>query len=131
MTRVALITGAARGIGLATAIEFVQHGREVWAVDRNVAPDLPDGVQFRKADLTDGNAVAALIDELRKERGQLDALVNNAAVMITKSILDTTETDWDLIQRTNVGAVFQACRAAFPLLEEAGGRSSTSARFTQ
>ncbi len=121
MTRVALITGAARGIGLATAIEFVQHGWEVWAVDRNVAPDLPDGVQFRKADLTDGKAVAALIDELRKERGQLDALVNNAAVMITKSILDTTETDWDLIQRTNIGAVFQACRAAYPLLEEAGG----------
>jgi len=121
MKRVALITGAARGIGLATAIEFAQHDWEVWAVDRDAAQDLPDGVQFRKADLTDGKAVEALFDELKKVHGQFDALVNNAAVLITKSILDTSETDWDLVQRTNIGVVFQACQAAYPLLEKAGG----------
>lgn len=121
MKRVALITGAARGIGLATAIEFTQHDWEVWAVDRDAAPDLPDGIQFRKADLTDGKVVGALFDELKKEHGQLDALVNNAAVMITKSILDTTETDWNLIQRTNLEAVFRTCQAAYPLIEKAGG----------
>ena len=121
MKRVALITGAARGIGLATAIEFAQHGWEVWAVDRDAAPDLPDGVQFCKAELTDGKAVETLFDELRKERGQLDALVNNAATLITKSILNTTETDWDLIQRTNLKAVFRTCQVAYPLLEKVGG----------
>ena len=121
MKRVALVTGAARGIGVATAVHFHQNDWEVWAVDRAAAPDLPDSVQFRKVDLTDGIAVEALFDELKKERNQLDALVNNAAVMITKSILDTTETDWDLIQRTNLEAVFRTCQAAYPLLEKASG----------
>jgi len=121
MKRVALITGAARGIGLATALEFAQHDWEVWAVDRDAAPDLPDKVQFRKANLTDGKAIKDLFEELKKERGQLDALVNNAAILITKSILDTTETDWNLIQRTNLEAVFRTCQTAYPLLEKAGG----------
>jgi len=121
MRRIALITGAARGIGLATTVLFSQQDWEVWAVDRDEAPDLPDSVQFRKADLTDGQALEVVIDELNIELGQLDALVNNAAVMITKSILETTETDWDLIQRTNMKAVFRTCQVAYPLLEKAGG----------
>jgi NAD(P)-dependent dehydrogenase (short-subunit alcohol dehydrogenase family) len=121
MKRIALITGAARGIGLATAAQFSQHEWEVWAVDRDEAPDLPDSVQFRKADLTDGKAVEDLFDELKKEREQLDALVNNAAILTAKPILETTDSDWDLIQRTNLEAVFRACKVAYPLLEKASG----------
>ena len=121
MKRIALVTGAARGIGLATAVEFSQRDWEVWAVDREEAPDLPDGVHFRKADLTDGNAVGELFVELEKERGQLDALVNNAAILAGKPILETTDSDWDLIQRTNLEAVFRACRLAYPLLDRNGG----------
>jgi NAD(P)-dependent dehydrogenase (short-subunit alcohol dehydrogenase family) len=121
MKRIALITGAARGIGLATAAQFSQHEWEVWAVDRDEALDLPDGVQFRKVDLTDGKAVENLFDELKKERGHLDALVNNAAILTAKPILETTDSDWDLIQRTNLEAVFRACKVAYPLLEKTSG----------
>ena len=121
LNRVALITGAARGIGLATAIEFFQHDWKVWAVDRDETPDLPDRVEFRRVDLTDGKAVEDLFDQLRKERGQLNALVNNAAILTAKPILKTTDSDWDLIQRTNLGAVFRACKLAYPLLEETSG----------
>ena len=121
MKRIALITGAARGIGLATAAQFSRHEWEVWAVDRDEAFDLPGSAQFRKVDLTDGKAVEILFDELQQARGRLDALVNNAALSIAKSILDTTESDWDLIQSTNLEAVFRTCQAAYPLLEPAGG----------
>ncbi|GMR11346.1 MAG: 3-oxoacyl-ACP reductase FabG [Anaerolineae bacterium] len=121
MKRIALITGAARGIGLATAIGFSQHDWEVWAVDRDETPDLPVGAEFRKVDLTDGTAVEDLFDELSKERGRLDALVNNAAILTAKPILETTDSDWNMIQRTNLEAVFRACKVAYPLLEKAAG----------
>ena len=121
LNRVALITGAARGIGLATAEQFSQHGWEVWAVDRTEMEDVPDGARLRQIDITDSDAVRTVFKELKQEHGQLDALVNNAAVMITRSILDTTESDWDLIQRTNLKAVFRGCQVAYPLLEKASG----------
>ncbi len=121
MKRIALITGAARGIGLAAAEEFARHDWEVWAVDRETPSESLSNVRFREIDLTDSKALRELFEDISSEHGQLDALVNNAAIMNAKPILETTETDWDLVQRTNLGVVFQACQAAYPLLEKTAG----------
>ena len=121
MKKVVLITGAARGIGLAAATEFAQHDWEVWAVDRDAAPYITEKIRFEEFDLTDEKAIKVLFEHLNDEHGRLDALVNNAAILNPKPILDTTELEWDLVQRTNLGVVFQACQAAYPLLQKASG----------
>ncbi len=117
----ALITGAARGIGRATAAKFAANGWEVLGVDRLEVADLPDGVDFWHADISDRGAIAALFDHLGQGRGSLDALVNNAAVVLTKSILETSESEWDRVHNTNLRAVFTASQLAYPLLEAAKG----------
>ena len=117
----ALITGAARGIGRATAERFAASGWEVLGFDREVAEPAPEGMDLRQLDVTDREAVANLIETLREERGRLDALVNNAAVVLTKPILETSESEWDRIQAINLRAVFTMSQLAYPLLEAASG----------
>jgi NAD(P)-dependent dehydrogenase (short-subunit alcohol dehydrogenase family) len=117
----ALITGAARGIGRATAERFAASGWEVLGIDREVAEPALEGMDLRQLDVTDREAVANLIESLREEHGRLDALVNNAAVILTKPILETSESEWDRIQATNLRAVFTLSQLAYPLLEAARG----------
>ncbi len=117
----ALITGAARGIGRATAAKFAANGWEVLGVDRLAVADLPDGVDFWHADISDRGAIAELFDPLWQDRGSLDALVNNAGIVLTKSILETSESEWDRVHNTNLRAVFTASQLAYPLLEAAKG----------
>ena len=102
-------------------MKFAANGWEVLGVDRLVVADLPDGVDSWQADISDREAIAALFDHVVQDRGSLDALVNNAAVVLTKSILETSESEWDRIQATNLRAVFTLSQLAYPLLEGAHG----------
>ncbi|MCH8876650.1 MAG: SDR family oxidoreductase [Chloroflexi bacterium] len=121
MERMVMITGAARGIGCATAAKFAADGWEVLGVDRLEVADLPDGVDFWRADISDREAIAALFDHLGQDRGSLDALVNNAGVVLTKSILETNESEWDRVHSTNLRAVFTVSQLAYPFLKAAKG----------
>ena len=103
--RIALVTGSAQGIGLATAAALAEAGHEVIGVDIREHPAGFVGRTFR-TDLADAAAVEALI----ADAGEVDILVNNAAILIERSIDDITIEDWDRTMAVNVRAPFQLSR---------------------
>lgn len=121
MRRIAVITGAAGGIGRATVEAFAQAGWTTIAVDRQEAGGYPDGVEFRQVDVADPPAVADLFGWLGTHAPSLDALVNNAAIQICKPLVETTIEDWDTVMASNLRSVFVTAREAYPLLKAARG----------
>ena len=121
-----VVTGGSRGIGRAIVERFAAEGARVVATARS-APSEPwaggDRVRFVAGDIASGEHVARLIADARESLGGLDVLVNNAAMQIEKRATETTDEEWDRIFAVNVRSVFLACRAAIPLMEEAGGGS--------
>ena len=121
MKRVVLITGAAAGIGAATAQVFATAGWHVVGVDRQYVAKMPAVAHFIQADISEPDTQERIFDELNCQEGQLDALVNNAAIQICKSILETTIEEWDAIMASNVRSVFLSARYAYPLLKKSSG----------
>jgi len=127
--RVALVTGAARGIGLATAKRFLADGWQVALLDiegellRAAVASLaePDRTLALTCDVADEPAVDAAVAALASRFGRLDALVNNAGVAVFSSVLETTSTDWNRILAVNLTGPFLCARAAVPLMREHGG----------
>ena len=126
MTRTALITGAARGIGLATARRFLREGWQVAVVDID-APQLEiaaselDGALLIHGDVSDPRSVAAFFAAIDARFGRLDALVNNAGVADFGPIEATTYERWRRVMATNLDGVFLTTQAAIPLLKRQGG----------
>jgi len=127
--KVALVTGAARGIGLATAKRFLADGWRVALLDierellgRAVA-DLakPDVTLALPCDVSDACGVAAAMDALTKRFGRLDALVNNAGVAVFAPLLETSDADWTRILSVNLTGPFLCTKAAAALMRENGG----------
>jgi len=122
--RIALVTGASRGLGAATARALAAAGAKV-AVTDLAAPDelaAEIGGVARAQDVTSEADWAATIDWLRSERGGLDILVNNAGLWLFKPITETTLEDWRRLHAVNVEGVFLGTRAAIPLLAERAGK---------
>ena len=115
----ALVTGAAGGIGAAVVRALRAEGALVAVADRDVSgveaeAHLPGNLlETAYADGLPAAAKAAL--------GGLDIVVNNAGVITRGSVTDTTDADWSLSVGVNVEAPFRICRAAIPLMAEAGG----------
>lgn len=128
--RVALVTGAASGIGLATARRLAEEGAILILADRDAAK-LPAALAELTArshhsfvlDVTDEDGWTALAAEIEARCGRLDILVNNAGYGTFRSIADTTLAQWRSIIAVNLDSVFLATRALLPLLakSEAGG----------
>ena len=117
MTRpVALITGAAGGIGSATCRVFHDAGWTVVGVDRRHETVAGVG-HFIEADISDPASPDRIIAEAERHAGRLDALVSNAAIQICKPILETTAEEWDLVMASNLRSVFLSAKAAYPLLK--------------
>ncbi len=121
MTRVLLITGAAGGIGRATAKAFADEGWHVVGVDLQQEDQIPGVHRFILADVSNEEASAGVFDEVADQEGHIDALVNNAAIQICKPLIETTPTEWDATMATNLRSVFLAVRNAYRLLR---GRSA-------
>jgi NAD(P)-dependent dehydrogenase (short-subunit alcohol dehydrogenase family) len=127
--KVALVTGAARGIGLATAKRFLAEGWRVALLDiegellaRAVAAlGKPDDTLALHCDVSDANAVAKAMAQVSARFGRLDALVNNAGVAVFAPLLETSDTDWNRILSVNLTGPFLCTKMAAPLLREHGG----------
>jgi NAD(P)-dependent dehydrogenase (short-subunit alcohol dehydrogenase family) len=127
--KVALITGAARGIGLATARRFLAEGWRVALLD--IQGDLlrsevaalarPHHTLALDCDVADAAAVAAAIRALEQHFGRLDALVNNAGVAVFAPLLATADDDWNRVLAVNLTGPFLCAKAAVPLMREHGG----------
>ena len=123
------MTGAARGIGLATAKRFLADGWRVALLDidgenlqRTIAAlDKPGATIAIHCDVADAAGVARALDIVATQFGRLDALVNNAGIAIFKPILDVTYEDWSRVLAVNLTGPFLCAQAAAPLMRDSGG----------
>lgn len=128
-SKVALVTGAARGIGLATAKRFLADGWRVALLDIEgeqqasaaAALNNPDAALAITCDVSDMAAVGAAMAAVMARFGRLDALVNNAGVAVFAPALETSEADWNRIMAVNLTGPFLCAKAAVPLMREQGG----------
>ena len=117
--KTALVTGGRQGIGRGIVDRFVAEGARVLTCGRGGRPDgLPDDILWHSADVADKKDVDALTDRLVAEFGELDILVNNAGVQIEKTIVETSDADWDLLMGVNAKGVFMLCRDCIPIMRK-------------
>lgn len=118
--RVALVTGASRGLGAATARALAAAGAKVAVTDLAAPEALAEeiGGIARAQDVTSEAGWTETMDWIRAEAGGLDILVNNAGLWLFKPIVETTLDDWRRLHAVNVEGVFLGTRAAVPLLAE-------------
>lgn len=127
--KVALVTGAARGIGLATAARFLKDGWQVAMLDmlgdtlRSAVDALGrgDDVLGLEADVSDASAVQAAVEQTHRRFGRIDALVNNAGIAVFAPLLETSDADWSRVLAVNLTGPFLCTKAAAPLMREHGG----------
>ncbi len=123
--RAAIVTGAASGIGRASAELFAAEGARVLAVDRP-GSDLSfadAGIQTLEQDLVADDAPAVILGRAIQAFGGLDILFNNAGVSNSTLTAEMTDEAWDQVQSVNIRAVFRLCREAIPhLVASAHGR---------
>ncbi|MEA1977085.1 MAG: SDR family oxidoreductase [Chloroflexota bacterium] len=121
MERIALITGAAGGIGTAAVEAFNKAGWTVLAVDRSEEGVFPEDTTFFKADVSEPASVSELFKAIQEKTDHLDALVNNAAIQICKPLVEMHVDEWDAILNSNLRSVFLMAKEAFGLLKNARG----------
>jgi NAD(P)-dependent dehydrogenase (short-subunit alcohol dehydrogenase family) len=125
--KVAIITGAKSGIGLATAIRFADEGAKFVVADirdthQEVGEITRGGAEaiFVRVDVSDESQVINLIEKTVATYGRLDILVNNAGIQLAKKISDTTEAEWDRLMNINLKGVFLCSKAAIPVMRRNG-----------
>jgi NAD(P)-dependent dehydrogenase (short-subunit alcohol dehydrogenase family) len=130
--RVGIVTGAARGIGRGIALELAREGMHIAAVDL-LKEELEDLVKEIKSfqvralaleiDVASAEATHRMVDETLKEFGQIDVLVNNAAIVVVTPFTELKEEDWDKVIKVNLKGTFLCCKAVVPhMIQRKSGR---------
>ncbi len=128
--RVAIVTGGAGGIGLATALRLAREGARVVVADRDAEGATAAGRQAREAgapdaagvacDVADEGQVVACVDETYRRFGRLDAIVNNAGLMTFASIVELTGDDWRRVLGVDLLGAFHFVKQALLRMEHGG-----------
>ena len=126
-SRIALVTGGARGIGAGIAARLAHDGWRVIVADRDPAGAAPAGGRYVVCDVSDEGAVAALARSIAGAERRLDALICNAGLMIRKPIAELSLAEWSSVLATNLTSTFLLVRAVESLLREAKGAVVTIA----
>ncbi len=127
--KIAIITGAAQGMGASHARKFIEEGAKVVLTDLNdekgnaLAAELGENALFVKHNVTSADDWATVVAETEKAFGPLNVLVNNAGITMAKSILEITEEEYRRIVDINQVSVFLGMKAVIPYMQKAGGGS--------
>jgi len=130
--KIALVTGSAAGIGLATADLFAAEGAHVYITDvdgegaeKAAAALLAKGLKASAmaVDVSRGQDVTALMRTIEQQHGRLDVVVNNAGINVRTDFRNMTDADWVRLRDVNLDGIIRIARDAFPLMK-ASGRAS-------
>jgi NAD(P)-dependent dehydrogenase (short-subunit alcohol dehydrogenase family) len=124
--RVALVTGAARGIGAATARRFAAAGYHVVGADvieREELAGVHDDWPLERCDVSDEAAVAGLVSRVSEQDGRIDVLVNVAGVVLVKPLEETQWEEFTHVANVNIGGTFLLCKHVIPVMKRQGGGS--------
>ncbi len=117
----ALVTGGRQGIGRGIVERFLDEGARVMTCGRGDRPaDLTEAVLWETCDVSKRADVDRLTDRVVAEFGELHILVNNAGVQIEKTVVETTDADWDALMGVNAKGVFLLCRDCIPIMAAGG-----------
>ncbi len=133
--KIALVTGAARGIGFEIARCFAQEGAEVYLndVDESAAIEAAEALEasgFKvhgdRLDVTDKAEIERVLEAVEAAHGRLDILVNNAGLNVREDFRHLTDEGWEKVRATNLDSVVALSRLAFPLLKASGSASGSA-----
>ena len=116
--RVIVVTGAASGIGHATAAMFAQMGEVVYGLD--IAPTVPDGVTYVECDVGNRSSVDAAIEACSGD-GRIDVLANVAGIVQFGRFETITDAEWDRVHAVDLKGPFMLMQAAMPFIRACGG----------
>ena len=119
--KTAIVTGGSRGIGRAITDTFCAEGAQVLTCGRGERPaDLDQQVDWAVCDVSQTASVQALCKQAVARFGKIDILVNNAGVQVEKTLLDTSDEDWEFLMGINARGVFLCCRELIPAMSKGG-----------
>jgi len=121
-SKVAIVTGGGRGIGLSIVNRLLQDGFHVLSCGRSArSSELPDNAEWVQADVANPSEAQHIVDKTQSTYGPVSLLVNNAGVQVEKTVLESSDEDWDLVVGVNCRGVFNMSRAVLPgMLERQG-----------
>jgi len=129
-SKIALITGAGRGIGKAIALALAEEGVDIAVNDKEPATVENTATEIRalgykslafQCDVADYAEVRKMVDQIVVEWGGIDILVNNAGVVLSKMWEDLDKADWDRVINVNLGSVLNCSKAVTKTMKERGG----------
>ncbi|HEV8694639.1 MAG TPA: SDR family oxidoreductase [Lysobacter sp.] len=121
--KVAIVTGAASGIGAATARLFVEHGAQVIGLDRNPSAVTRERLQHLIVDVTDVDGIATAVGQVLDAHGRIDVLVNNAGADVFSEPLALSDADWERCLTLNLKGAWNMARAVLPAMLAQGAGS--------
>ena len=129
--KVAVISGAASGIGLATAQLLSAYGAKVMVLDVNMdgekeAKNIVDEgreAKFYKCNVTSHDNVKEVVEQIEKDYGRIDILFNNAGVTVRKTVVELEEGEWDFVLGVGLKGTYLLSKFAIPIMKKNGGGS--------